>query len=52
MKAVPLAALGAVAGPRVVRGAELPTEPILEFTSMAGNEPDVVINGNEADDEG
>jgi hypothetical protein len=52
MKAAPVAVVSAVAGTRVASAIELPTEPILEFTSMAGNEPDVIINGNESDDEG
>jgi len=52
MKAAPVAIVSAVAGARTVNAFEFPGEPILEFTSMAGNEPDVIINGNDADDLG
>jgi hypothetical protein len=52
LKAAPVAVVSAVAGARVASAVELPSEPILKFTSMAGNEPDVIINGNESDDEG
>lgn len=47
MKAAPVAVVSAVAAAQVraARANELPSEPLLQFTSMAGNESNLTING-------
>jgi hypothetical protein len=51
IKAAPIAAVSAVAAGKAstVQAYEFPSEPLLSFTSMGGNEPNLNINNNQSD---
>src|SRR5262245_22043388 len=53
IKAAPIAAVSAVAAGKAstAQAFEFPSEPLLSFTSMGGNEPHLNINHNQSDSE-